>query len=694
MGQVLGSTKKEEPKENESLYMNTLEGNLDQIASDYILRQNFQDMKNLMEKDKCDELIILTTELVSKYFRGMDVTFLKDRFSDNAVEESNSVKFIRKKTMDQELKKESDEQLSLCVGIAKFYVQIAHLFAAITMTVNPKYTYTVGATSMTQVSSIQQLAPGITSTVPYKEYRTFQEQNIPGASAAGNSRTVGWRDKNKIPKDSEVTTSFHGICDNRIQILKNNNEYPLDKKDAIVTINPNICDIRPVQNLYQEPGIPELESLYRDKYDLATGRFTGMTDAMKKKYQEDLKLFYTAFTGEQIMPDSVTKFQDIPIMQYQDRVGCLKKSAQFEFGYVFQGGNVRMGDNGEVMFFGKDGTDNGEVLSEAQGFTIPFKVVRMSGVGKPGYKITLWGAREKQMNGKYFEPSVTFTNGFSGMYRNPQRGSLQDKLFLKYAEKLRNMINTTKKNKETLLRILEEIFEKTKDGPNAIPVVKVSKSLNNEKLKTITNTTRETIVSMYLSCERDFVDLLSVFDAIIDRQILAEAQSTQEELKQMTYRYQSNIADIEDQAATKIQATMRGHSVRQQDGIVSEDIDDNNLESDVNSDDSMSVLSTLDSAPERSSSLPIQDSLSNATNVSIDLPTPPAAPESISQISNTRPMNPPPAVPYSRPNLIIRTDLDNLTSSSANSIPSPAMSSASVIPSQMGSPVQRRTLEQ
>jgi hypothetical protein len=569
MGQVLGSQKPPAKKETEPEYMSTLEGHLDQIASDFILRQNFQDMKSLMEKDKCDELIVLTTELISKYFKGMDVTYLQDRFSEGSPSkalETGAVKFIRKKTMDVELKKESDEKLYVCIGIAKFYVQVAHLFAAITMTVNPRYTYSVGATSITQVSSVRTdtaaLGEQVTSSVPYQEYRRYQEQQIPNSVVSGNTRTVGWEDKDKIPKGSKITTSFQGICDKRIQLLKNNNEYPLDKKDSVVTINPQICEITPVQNLYQEPGIPELESLYRDKYDLSSGRFTGMTDAMKAKYQADLKLFYTAFTGEQVVPDTITRFQDVPVMQYQDRVGCLKKSAQFDFGFEFRGGNVKMGDNGDIMFFGKEGTDTGEILNDATGYTQPFKVVRMSGVGKPGYRISLWGEKVKQNNGTYYEPTVTFVNGFSGMYRNPQRGSLQDKLFLKYAEKLKNMMNKTKQNKETLLGILEQLFEKSKDAGSSVPVVQINRGINSAKLKEITAVARETIVSMYLSCERDFVDLLNVFDAIIDRQILAEAQSTQEELKQMTYRYQSNIEDIEDQAATKIQARTRGAIAR------------------------------------------------------------------------------------------------------------------------------------
>ena len=53
-------------------YVKSLEGRLDIIASDYILRQNFQDMKNLMDSDKCNKLIILTGDLISKYFKDLN----------------------------------------------------------------------------------------------------------------------------------------------------------------------------------------------------------------------------------------------------------------------------------------------------------------------------------------------------------------------------------------------------------------------------------------------------------------------------------------------------------------------------------------------------------------------------------------------------------------------------------------------
>ena len=71
---------------------------------------------------------------------------LKSRYNDSKNKndtENTSVHFAKYFKFTDDLKQESKEKAELCVGIAKYYVQIAHLFAAITMTVNPKYTYSV-----------------------------------------------------------------------------------------------------------------------------------------------------------------------------------------------------------------------------------------------------------------------------------------------------------------------------------------------------------------------------------------------------------------------------------------------------------------------------------------------------------------------------------------------------------------------
>ena len=533
MGQIfsLGNEKKNDEKnktQDNKKYVKSLEGRLDIIASDYILRQNFQDMKNLMDSDKCNKLIILTGDLISKYFKDLNVEHLKSRYNDSKNKndtENTSVHFAKILEFTDDLKQESKEKAELCVGIAKYYVQIAHLFAAITMTVNPKYTYSVN---------------DLTDIKTENNNTTNKSQNNSSNLFLDGKKTLMWFEKNKIPKDKEIITTFHGLCDNRISILKNNNTYSITDKNTPIKIEPRICDMEPIQSLYQEPGIPELEMLYKDVYDYDTGKFVEMSDKMKEKYKSDLKNFYTTFTGEKEMPETIQNFRDIPIINYSNRVGCIKKTAQFPFGFDFKGGIVKKNSDGDILFFGSNGSDMPETLIDVENFKNEFRVVKSDGVGKPGYKITLWG---EILAGQNIQPKITFVNGHTGLYRNPQYGTLNDKLFSKYAEKMQNMISKTEKNKEELLNILDSIFEKTLVNEVDLPVVKIKESLTQSELDKLIKKTREIIVSMYLSCEDDFSDLLNVFDAIIDRQILAEAESSKEQLKELTYQYERNLTN-------------------------------------------------------------------------------------------------------------------------------------------------------
>jgi hypothetical protein len=68
----------------------------------------------------------------------------------------------------------------------------------------------------------------------------------------------------------------------------------------------------------EEPGIPELLNLYLDdNYDYATGKFVGMNEKTQAQFKKDLKTFFTTFTGEMEMPESVKSFHDIKLKDYQ-----------------------------------------------------------------------------------------------------------------------------------------------------------------------------------------------------------------------------------------------------------------------------------------------------------------------------------------------------------------------------------------
>ena len=275
---------------------------IDYIATYYILTMDFKSLSKLSEKAYCDKLVILTSDIIERYFNDMEVTFLAQRIKNglevNDLKKEN-VMFINKDNLES-LDISNDAQKSIkkkrvCIGIAKFYVKIAHVFAAVVMTINPVYTY---------------------------------------KDATGQTVKTGLLEKDKIPKNSKRKLYKLNICDNRIRALKRGEL--LDEATGNVTIQPTVCDMNinkdgTVKTLKDEPGIPELMNLYLDdKYDYSNGTFSGMSDKTNAEFMKDLKIFYSAFTGNETMPSEITKFSDIKLRDYRSKQGCQGNTPVFK----------------------------------------------------------------------------------------------------------------------------------------------------------------------------------------------------------------------------------------------------------------------------------------------------------------------------------------------------------------------------
>jgi hypothetical protein len=185
----------------------------------------------------------------------------------------------------------------VCIGIAKFYVKIAHIFAAIVKTINPIYIY--------------------------------KDEN-------GNVVKNGLLEKDKIPKNAKRKIFKLNICDNRIRSLKS---MDIDEEKKEVNLHPKICSMNlnkdgSVKTLHDEPGIVELMQLYLDdNYDYSNGTFTGMSESTKKQFEKDLKTFYTAFTGNNEMPPEIKKFSDIKLRDYNNKNSCQGPNPVFKQNY-------------------------------------------------------------------------------------------------------------------------------------------------------------------------------------------------------------------------------------------------------------------------------------------------------------------------------------------------------------------------
>jgi hypothetical protein len=236
----------------------------------------------------------------------MEISYLSQRIKNG--EEINEMSkdkiiFFNKDDIDN-LDVSNDLQKNIkkkrvCIGIAKFYVKIAHTFAAIVTTINPVYKY---------------------------------------KDLDGITKFAGLLEKDNIPKNVEKKLYKLNICDNRIKILNNGitkNELDTSKK----IIKPKICEMNlnkngDTKNLVDEPGINELMELYLDdKYDYSNGKFTGMSDTTKKQFMNDLKTFYTAFTGNEVMPPEITKFSDIKLKNYKHKSQCNGINPPFKNSY-------------------------------------------------------------------------------------------------------------------------------------------------------------------------------------------------------------------------------------------------------------------------------------------------------------------------------------------------------------------------
>ena len=281
---------------------------IDYIATNYILTQNFQDMEKLADPEYCNNLVVMTSNIIAKNLSDLDVQYLAQRMKDGVeINEMTSEKviFFNKKALENMDVSNKTTKRRLCIGIAKHYVKAAHLFSAIVTTINPTYTY---------------------------------------KDSAGSTMKASVMDKQDIPSGTKTTVKQLNICSERLNALINNRDFNVPET-VDVTVKPDFCGMNYDQRrgrdkaLTDEPGIPELERLYYDKYDYDQGGFTGMSDKMKQTYAKDVATFYTAFTGNPKIPigpdgkPAVTKFSQIPLRDFHRGRGCVT-SGPFRKGYT------------------------------------------------------------------------------------------------------------------------------------------------------------------------------------------------------------------------------------------------------------------------------------------------------------------------------------------------------------------------
>ena len=284
----------------------TLSSTIDYLAANYILTSNFQDLKNLTDPKYCKNLVILTSDVISRYLSERELEYLKQRMEGNLEKNemtTETIAYFKRDNVDKMDIKSELKKKRMCIAVAKYYVKIFHLFNAIAHTINPVYTW---------------------------------------KDKFGTTTTVDYEHRNEIPQDAQPTISKVNLCSSRINALMKD-KAPLvvlaeKQTNTIIDITSRFCDLNVGKNnspkkLGDEPGIPELEALYYDIYDYNTGKFSSMSDEMLKQYNQDLLAFYTLFTNKKTLPSDIKRFSDIPLRDYNTSKPCANKDGAFRKTY-------------------------------------------------------------------------------------------------------------------------------------------------------------------------------------------------------------------------------------------------------------------------------------------------------------------------------------------------------------------------
>jgi hypothetical protein len=128
-------------------------------------------------------------------------------------------------------------------------------------------------------------------------------------------------------------------------------------------------------------------------------------------------------------------------------------------------------------------------------------------------------------------------------------GKLSDELFAKYADNLRRMVDNANSNQDKLTDIINKLFTYTIDPQTKKKVVRVNPTLTENDLQQVVVDTRALVIKLYLTCEQDFEEGVSIYKAIVDNLSFDTTKRQKESLSKEIER------ELNEESETNIKAT-------------------------------------------------------------------------------------------------------------------------------------------
>ena len=450
---------------------------LNEIASTYILEQNFQDMIRLTNPSYCDDLVVMTSEILNQSYDDSQINYAyqviykkgQGANSSGSASSGSDASDIGNDPLHADALKSKEVKTKMCVNIAKYYVKIAHLFAAIMTTLNPVFSWKTSASSrraITKSAENVDNTKGVDVDVDV-DVDTDAMEVVEGGEGENGEKPENppeikystLQEKHEISvMAKDVKVENLNFCNSRISDLMDMDEVSslMDGTSAItgtdgesvIKIKPRLCSSSLNNNnegytrqksVYDLPGFAELSRLYFDRYNSSKKRFDRMSKESENEKKRNVALLYTLFTGDKNPPKDIKSFRDIPLHSFADTIECDNPNSALNMTYI---------------------------------------------------------------------------------------GTTKDKLFVEYVEQIKKMIYQSNMIRNSLLEIIDRVFVPVRDGDgvetktDTKPKFTINPKLSANDLNDCIDDSRKIILRLYVTCEKDFIKALKILQGIIEAQIL------------------------------------------------------------------------------------------------------------------------------------------------------------------------------
>jgi len=548
-------------------------------AAKLISQAKFSDLEKLHDKKYCDSLIVLTSKVLRHHLSSQEVLWLDRSIRDNNGEpienfKSEPLVHLEKKNVNKLDVKGDEKKQHMCTGIARYYIKIAHLFAAINKTVNPMISWkNAQGKHLTPVMNKSDVPKGVRTTLSKLNFCTqriaaikplhntdnnilvkakncnmnIKKDNIQIGGADTDSKP-GFFDNitNKANQfmDSTINASKEIIADTTAKtqdVINNVTQESKNMADNVMRKAENLKDTPPVQSSLitdkfiekpdEQPKTPENETktpdetvLVEDSPTLAgdeppveddgdNKQQTQVTKEVKEeiqKIQEEEK--------QELQQENTDKFHNnkkATTKALTDEIGIPELEALYFDVYDFKKGIFNQKSDKSQQQYDADVAKFYKTFANSE--KVPPEIKKFSDIKlKDFHNQPLCTEKDSPWDKSY--------------HATPNHKDFD--LFQKYAKHIADMTMKNKQNEQKLVAILDQMFAYWIDPQTKVKELTISPELTYEKLDKLIPETRDIIIQLYVDCEKDFQEGLNMLEAIIKKRMLVNAENKIERFQQ------------------------------------------------------------------------------------------------------------------------------------------------------------------